>query len=88
MTPIKPSIPLSPDPCQVKEPDPIDLWVEEDQTVIVQDKDQLYRGKVNRITGPNTFSLTIDQLFHNGRWINCMSSYTWCLRDRIVNMEG
>ena len=84
---IKPSIPLSPDPCQVKEPDPIDLWVEEDQTVIVQDKDQLYRGKVNRVTGPKTFSLTIDQ-FWQGEWKKCMSSYTWCTFDRVVKMEG
>jgi hypothetical protein len=77
---IKPSDPISPDPIQVKEPEPLD-WV------IVEDKEQLYRGRVNKITGPGTFSLTIDQMWRNG-WINVMSSYTWCTVDRIVKMEG
>lgn len=77
---IKPTIPLSPDPLQVKEPEPLE-WV------IVEDKEQLYRGKVNHMVDPDTFSLTITHLWRNG-WINVLSSYTWCSVDRIVRVEG
>lgn len=85
---IKPVLPLSPDPCQVKEPEPIDIWIEEDSMVTIRDQDQLYRGIVNKITGPDTFSVTINYLLKSGKWVNVLSSYTWCTFDRIVKVEG